>query len=57
MAPALDDDLGLAQHIEDLAVKKLLARLRVETLDETVGSWLATSSAKREPSLRSSVSP
>jgi len=27
---SLDDDLGLAQHIEDLAIKKLVARLRVE---------------------------
>ena len=34
--PALDDDLGLAQSVEDLAVEQLIAKPCVETLDEAV---------------------
>jgi len=31
--PALDDDLGLAQSVEALAVEQLIAKAGVETLD------------------------
>ena len=34
--PALDDDLGLAQGVEDLAVEQLVTQARVEALDEPV---------------------
>src|SRR5215475_4197919 len=34
--PALDDDLGLAQCVEDLAVEQLIAQARIETLDEAI---------------------
>ena len=34
--PALDDDLGLAQGVEDLAVKQLVAQPGIKTLDEPV---------------------
>jgi len=30
--PALDDDLGLAQRVEDLAVEELVAQARVEAV-------------------------
>src|ERR1700712_71659 len=40
-APTLDDDLRLAQRVEDLAVEKLVAQARVETLDEPVLPWTA----------------
>src|ERR671910_952254 len=40
-APALDDDLGLLERIEDLAVEQLVAELRVEALDEAVLPWAA----------------
>ena len=33
---ALDDDLGLAQSVEDLAVEQLIAKAGVETLDVAV---------------------
>jgi hypothetical protein len=32
-SPALDDDLGLAQSVEDLAVEQLIAKAGVEALD------------------------
>src|ERR671913_1171450 len=35
-APCLDDDLGLLERIEDLAVEQLVAELRVKALDEAV---------------------
>jgi hypothetical protein len=35
-APALDDDLGLAQAVEDLAVQELAAQAGVEALDVAV---------------------
>ena len=35
-SPALDDDLGLAQSIEDLAVEQLIAKASVEALDVAV---------------------
>ena len=35
-APALDDDLGLAQNVEDLAVERLIAKAGVEALDVAV---------------------
>src|ERR687883_664022 len=35
-APALDDDLRLAQRVEDLAVEQLVAQSRIETLDKAV---------------------
>src|SRR5271163_2242405 len=34
--PALDDDLGLAQRVEDLAVEEFVAQARIEALDEAV---------------------
>ena len=34
--PALDDDLRLAQRVEDLAVEKLVTQPRIEALDEAV---------------------
>ena len=34
--PALDDDLRLAQAVEDLAVEQLVAEPGVEALDEAV---------------------
>ena len=35
-SPALDDDLGLAQGVEDLAVEQLVAQASVEALDVAV---------------------
>jgi hypothetical protein len=35
-APALDDDLGLAQRVEDLTVEQLVAQAGVEAFDEAV---------------------
>src|SRR2546423_10164857 len=35
-SPALDDDLGLAQRVEDLAVEQLIAKAGVEALDVAV---------------------
>ena len=35
-APALDDDLGLAQRVEDLTVEQLIAQAGVKALDEPV---------------------
>src|SRR5256886_10652087 len=35
-SPALDDDLGLAQSVEDLAVEQLIAQASVEALDVAV---------------------
>ncbi len=35
-SPALDDDLGLAQSVEDLAVEQLIAKASVEALDVAV---------------------
>src|SRR5438046_126468 len=35
-SPALDDDLGLVQSVEDLAVEQLIAKAGVETLDVAV---------------------
>ena len=35
-SPALDDDLGLAQRVEDLAVEKLVAQTCIEALDEAI---------------------
>src|SRR5215467_11815980 len=35
-SPALDDDLGLAQGVEDLAVEQLIAKAGVEALDVAV---------------------
>jgi hypothetical protein len=35
-SPALDDDLGLAQSVEDLAVEQLIAKAGVEALDVAV---------------------
>jgi hypothetical protein len=32
-SPALDDDLGPAQSVEDLAVEQLIAKAGVEALD------------------------
>jgi hypothetical protein len=32
-SPALDDDLGLAQSVEDLAFEQLIAKAGVEALD------------------------
>src|ERR671913_1579939 len=40
-APCLDDDLGLLERIEDLAVEQLVAELRVKALDEAVLPWAA----------------
>ena len=34
--PALDDDLGFPQRVEDLAVEQLVAQSRIEALDEAV---------------------
>jgi hypothetical protein len=58
-SPALDDDLGLAQSIEDLAVEQLITKAGVEALDVAVlpraapldVSGLGTDS--RDPFLRS----
>ena len=35
-SPTLDDDLGLAQSVEDLAVEQLIAKAGVEALDVAV---------------------
>jgi hypothetical protein len=35
-SPTLDDDLGLAQSVEDLAVEQLIAKSGVEALDVAV---------------------
>ena len=34
--PALDDDLGLLERVEDFAIEELVAELRVEALDVAV---------------------
>ncbi len=34
--PALDDDLGFAQRVEDFAVEQLVAQASIEALDVTV---------------------
>jgi hypothetical protein len=34
--PTLDDDLGLVQRVEELAIKKLVAQARIEALDGAV---------------------
>jgi hypothetical protein len=34
--PALDDDSGLSERVEDFAVEQLVAKARVEALDVTV---------------------
>jgi hypothetical protein len=31
-SPTLDDDLGLVQRVEDLAIEKLVAQARIEAL-------------------------
>src|SRR5215831_6872246 len=36
VTPALDDDLGLTQSVEDLAVEQLIAKAGVEALDVAV---------------------
>jgi hypothetical protein len=43
--PALDDDLGLAQTVEDLAVEQLTAKASVEALDVAVLPGLASMGA------------
>ena len=35
-SPALDDDLGFAQTVEDLAVEQLIAKASVEAFDVAV---------------------
>jgi len=46
-APALDDDLRLAQRIEDLAVEKFVAQASIEALDEAVLPWAGGSDVGR----------
>jgi hypothetical protein len=41
--PALDDDLGLAQRVEDLAVEELVAQARIEAFNEPVLPWASRS--------------
>jgi len=36
LAPLLDDDLGLVQGIEDLAIEQLVAEAGIEALDVAV---------------------
>jgi len=36
-SPTLDDDLGFARRIEDLAIEKLVAQARVEALHKAAG--------------------
>jgi hypothetical protein len=36
LAPAFDDDLSLAQRIEDLAVEKFVTQARIEAFDKAV---------------------
>src|SRR3954465_1180844 len=40
-APALDDDLRLAQRVEDLAIEQFVAQTRIEALDKAVLPWAA----------------
>src|SRR3954469_1295236 len=40
-APALDDDLRLAQRVEDLAIEQFVAQARIEALDKAVLPWAA----------------
>src|SRR5918994_4974333 len=40
-SPALDDDLGFLERVEDLAVEQLVPELRVEALDVAVLPWAA----------------
>src|SRR5258708_33766892 len=35
-SPTLDDDLGLAQRVEDLAIKQFVAQSGIKTLDKAV---------------------
>ena len=40
-APAFDDDLRLAERVEDLAIEKLVPQAGIEALDEAVLPWAA----------------
>ena len=42
-SPALDDDLGLAQSVEDLAVEQFVAQASIEALDVTFSQGLPRS--------------
>jgi len=39
--PALDDDLGLFQCVEDLTIEKLITQTGIEALDISVLPWTA----------------
>ena len=41
-SPALDDDLSLAQRVEDLAIEQFVAQAGIEALDEAVLPWTAS---------------
>ena len=41
-SPTLDDDLGLAQSVENLAVEQLIAKAGIEALDVAVLPGAAT---------------
>ena len=38
-APAFDDDLGLGERVEDLAIEEFVAHSRIEAFDEAVLPW------------------
>jgi hypothetical protein len=39
--PAFDDNLGLGERVEDLAIEQLIAQTRIEGLDEAILPWAA----------------
>ena len=39
--PTFDDDLGLAQRVEDFAIEQFIAQACVEALDVAVFPWTA----------------
>ena len=41
-SPAFDDDLRLAERVEDLPIEKLVTQARIEALDEAVLPWTAS---------------
>jgi hypothetical protein len=41
LSPGLDNDLGLLQRVEDLAIEESVPKLGVEALDIAVLPWAA----------------
>jgi hypothetical protein len=39
-SPALDDDLGFAQRVEDLAVEQFIAQAGIKAFNKAILPWL-----------------